>query len=359
MDYAQKAIVTTVRCEQAHAFTAWQRFLPTGPLAFLPLLTHDGDAHHCSIVWTLDNAASGPVLDMDDAAFCAALGAAFEHRLGQVEGADRRFAFPLRARHARDYATEGLALIGDAAHTVHPLAGQGVNLGLLDAAVLAEEILHAMQRGLAVDEYSALRRFSRRRRGHNMLVQQAMTGFQKLFGADDLGVRLLRNIGMRGFDQLVPVKHFVMRETMGLSGELRHWRSKSLPACCNAGLGIARAGSGMLREPVSKLPGLQEVAGLAQVRAGAAVPKFRQVDMEVSVDHVGGQKQRITKILPCREIFHQGKVCRPQVRIAPDDFQGVPEEALVIPVFLASPRSGNSASGIIIKLGSQSPITLW
>ena len=220
LDYAQQAIVTTVRSEQEHQLTAWQRFLPSGPLAFLPLLTRDGDAHSCSIVWTLDHAEAEKILALDAAAFCAELGRAFEHRLGAITGADRRFAFPLRARHARDYVQEGLALIGDAAHTIHPLAGQGVNLGFMDAAVLAEEILKARANGLPIDEYATLRRYARRRRGHNALMMHSMTGFKKLFGADDLGLRLLRNTGMKLFDRLGPVKNQVMREAMGLSGEL-------------------------------------------------------------------------------------------------------------------------------------------
>lgn len=220
LDYAQQALVTTVRCEKPHEYTAWQRFLPTGPVALLPVLGQDGDAHQCSIVWTLDNAEAERVRVLDDAAFCRELGHAFEHRLGRIVSADRRFAFPLVARHARDYALEGLALIGDAAHTIHPLAGQGVNLGFLDAAVLAEEILRAMGRGLPVDEFSTLRRYSRRRRGHNSLLMHTMTGFQKLFGADDLGLRLLRNAGLNIVDRLGPVKNQIVREAMGLSGEL-------------------------------------------------------------------------------------------------------------------------------------------
>ena len=219
-DYAQQAIVTTVRSEQPHQFTAWQRFLPSGPLAFLPLLTQEGDAHSCSIVWTLDNAEAEKILALDDVAFCAELGRAFEHRLGAVLGADRRFAFPLRARHARDYVQEGLALIGDAAHTIHPLAGQGVNLGFMDAAVLAEELLKALKNGLPVDEYATLRRYSRRRRGHNTLLLHTMTGFQKLFGADDLRLRLLRNVGLNVFDKLGTVKNQVRRAARGLGGEL-------------------------------------------------------------------------------------------------------------------------------------------
>lgn len=219
-DYAQRALVTTVYTTEPHAFTAWQRFLPTGPLAFLPLQTTAGDTHACSIVWTLDNAAADAVLALDDVAFCRELGRAFEHRLGEITHADRRYAFQLRARHAQVYARPGLALIGDAAHTIHPLAGQGVNLGLMDAAVLAEEILRAVNNGLPLDEFQTLRRFERRRRGHNTLVLNTMTGFKKLFGADDLGVRLLRNIGLRAVDRMGMVKNQIMREAMGLGGEL-------------------------------------------------------------------------------------------------------------------------------------------
>ncbi len=220
LDYQQRAIVTTVRCAKPHAFTAWQRFLPTGPLAFLPLQTQDGDSHSCSIVWSLDEAAAQKILALDDAAFCRELGQAFEFQLGEVLSTDARFAFPLVARHARDYEREGLALIGDAAHTIHPLAGQGVNLGFLDAAVLAEELLKARARGLPLTEPGALRRYSRRRRGHNALLMHSMSGFQKLFGADDLGLRLLRNTGLRWVNKLAPVKNQIVREAMGLGGDM-------------------------------------------------------------------------------------------------------------------------------------------
>ena len=144
--YQQSAIVTTVRTEHPHQHTAWQRFLETGPLAFLPLRSCAGDDHSCSIVWSLDDEQVDSLMALDDDAFKAALERAFESRLGKICEVDSRFVFPLRQRHAESYVQAGLALVGDAAHTIHPLAGQGVNLGMLDAAVLTEELQRAQQR---------------------------------------------------------------------------------------------------------------------------------------------------------------------------------------------------------------------
>jgi len=137
-DYLHHAIVTSVRCEKPHRRAAWQRFTDQGPLAFLPLAS-EGE-HECSIVWSLPPARAEQIMALDDAAFCAALGEAFEQRLGRIESADPRLCIPLRQRHAKRYVQQGLALIGDAAHVIHPLAGQCVNPGFLDAAVLAEEL---------------------------------------------------------------------------------------------------------------------------------------------------------------------------------------------------------------------------
>ncbi|WP_371370116.1 2-octaprenyl-3-methyl-6-methoxy-1,4-benzoquinol hydroxylase [Pseudomonas sp. QL9] len=218
-DYLHHAIVTSVRCEQAHQATAWQRFTDDGPLAFLPL-SRDGDARWCSIVWSTTPEEAEKLMALDDEGFCVALGRAFEQRLGEVEHVDPRLCIPLRQRHAKRYVEPGLALIGDAAHTIHPLAGQGVNLGFLDAAVLAEVLLHAHARGESIADERVLSRFERRRMPHNLAMMAAMEGFQRLFQADPLGVRWLRNAGLRLVDRHHEAKGLFVRQALGLSGDL-------------------------------------------------------------------------------------------------------------------------------------------
>ncbi len=210
-DYEQKGLVCTVTTERSHRHTAWQRFLPDGPLAFLPL----ADEHQCSIVWTLPTSEAERLQALPAAEFAAELGRAFEHRLGAITATGARAAFPLLARHAEQYTREGVALIGDAAHSIHPLAGQGVNLGLLDAGVLADELLAVLKAGLPVDHARALSRYSRQRRGHNALLMHGMTGFERLFAARDSGLRVLRNSGMRLFDRSGLLKQWVMRTAIG------------------------------------------------------------------------------------------------------------------------------------------------
>ncbi|BCA26281.1 2-octaprenyl-3-methyl-6-methoxy-1,4-benzoquinol hydroxylase [Metapseudomonas otitidis] len=218
-DYLHHAIVTSVRCEQPHRRTAWQRFTDDGPLAFLPL-DRQGDEHWCSIVWSVTPEEAERLMALDDEAFCSALGEAFEHRLGRVEHSDPRLCIPLRQRHAKRYVEPGLALIGDAAHTIHPLAGQGVNLGFLDAAVLAEVLLHAHARGERLADEKVLSRFERRRMPYNLGMMAAMEGFERLFQADPLPLRWLRNAGLRWVNQQPEAKALFVRQALGLSGDL-------------------------------------------------------------------------------------------------------------------------------------------
>ncbi|MFL9814069.1 2-octaprenyl-3-methyl-6-methoxy-1,4-benzoquinol hydroxylase [Stutzerimonas sp. VN223-3] len=218
-DYLHHAIVTSVRCTEPHQQTAWQRFTDDGPLAFLPL-RREADDHWCSIVWSVTEDEAQRLMALDDDAFRQTLGRAFEYRLGEVLEADPRLCIPLRQRHAKRYVQPGLALIGDAAHTIHPLAGQGVNLGLLDAAVLAEVLLAASARGVQLGDPRVLGRFERRRMPHNLAMMAAMEGFERLFQADPLPLRWLRNAGLKGVQVLPEAKAMFVRQALGLSGDL-------------------------------------------------------------------------------------------------------------------------------------------
>ncbi|WP_439134381.1 UbiH/UbiF/VisC/COQ6 family ubiquinone biosynthesis hydroxylase [Pseudomaricurvus sp.] len=218
-NYGHDAIVTTVRTEEPHEFTAWQRFLPSGPLAFLPLQleTEAGlDAHYSSIVWSISSERVPDLMAISDQDFMRELGRGFEHRLGKVTEVAKRFTFPLRQRHAVDYIQQNIALLGDAAHTVHPLAGQGVNLGFLDVCALRDEVLRACQRQLPLSDPSILKRYQRARKSHNLGMMGVMEGFKRLFGADHLQVRWLRNEGMRQLNSVPLLKNAVVKQAMGL-----------------------------------------------------------------------------------------------------------------------------------------------
>lgn len=215
-DYDQQAVVCTVQTTRSHRHTAWQRFSLTGPLAFLPLLNESSDEHFCSIVWSQDTPEARRLMALGDEAFRQELEQAIEGELGAVTQVSRRFAFPLRQRHAKDYVADGLALVGDAAHTIHPLAGQGANLGYGDVRVLLEELARAMAQGLAPDDELVLARYQRRRKGENLTMMAAMEGFKQLFARDELPLRWLRNAGMRWLDRLGPVKNRIAAEAMGL-----------------------------------------------------------------------------------------------------------------------------------------------
>ncbi|MEH6387634.1 FAD-dependent monooxygenase [Pseudomonas profundi] len=218
-NYLHDAIVTTVRTEKPHDDTAWQRFLPSGPLALLPLPDRDGE-HFCSIVWSLKPDRAADIMALDDETFMRELGEAFEGRLGEILAADPRRRIPLRQRHAKRYAVTGLVLIGDAAHSIHPLAGQGVNLGLLDAAELYDVLVAALERGEDIASLQVLQRYERRRMGANLGMMAAMEGFERLFDADALPLRWIRNTGMRLLDGQELIKGGIIRRAMGLTGDL-------------------------------------------------------------------------------------------------------------------------------------------
>lgn len=186
--YQQQALVATVKTEKPHNLTAYQNFLPTGPLAFLPL----DDAHTSSIVWSADEQVAQQLLAQSQAEFEAALTNAFEHKLGNVSLQSERFSYPLHMRHAIDYVKPGIALVGDALRTIHPLAGQGVNLGFKDAQVLAETILNSVeaQRDFASLRY--LKKYQRARKPQTLAAIVAMEFFKQAFSVEHNSLKAKR-----------------------------------------------------------------------------------------------------------------------------------------------------------------------
>jgi 2-polyprenylphenol 6-hydroxylase len=215
-DYGHNAIIATVQTELPHQGTAWQRFMRTGPLAFLPLPSVN-EKHFCSIVWSAEIALAEELMQLDNAEFCTRLGVAFEHRLGNILQVDRRYTIPLRQRHAKTYIQPHIVLVGDAAHNIHPLAGQGVNLGLLDVAALSNEIHRALMRKIPLNDFSILRRYQRQRLADNLIMMSAMEAFKRLFGSNSLMITWMRNTGMRQLNSLTELKKIIVKAAMGLS----------------------------------------------------------------------------------------------------------------------------------------------
>ncbi len=221
-DYNHVATVCTVRTELPHGHRALQRFMASGPLAFLPLLPEAGsrDQHYCSIVWSALPERAEALIALAEPDFRRELGAAIEDRLGAIEWSDTRHSFPLRQRHAVAYVKGSVALIGDAAHSIHPLAGQGVNLGLLDAAALAEELKRGLKAHRPVGDSRVLNRYQRRRIGPNLAAMWLMEGFKRLFADQPLPLLWLRNVGMSSMDSMPLVKRQLALRAMGLDGDL-------------------------------------------------------------------------------------------------------------------------------------------
>ncbi|MCW9023278.1 MAG: UbiH/UbiF/VisC/COQ6 family ubiquinone biosynthesis hydroxylase, partial [Gammaproteobacteria bacterium] len=209
-DYDQDALVTWVQTEQHHQDTAWQRFQPDGPLAFLPL--PNGIS---SIVWSTSPEHAKQLVDMDEKLFAEELASSFEYKLGAVTQVGPRAVFPLRFFETTAYVKPRLALVGDAAHLMHPLAGQGVNLGMADAAALSEVILEALANKSDIGDYRVLRRYERWRRADNRSMLLAMDSFKLLFSSDSGLVRRLRNTGLNMTDKLSPIKHLFMQVALG------------------------------------------------------------------------------------------------------------------------------------------------
>ena len=214
-DYNHHALVTSVRTEKSHENAAWQRFHASGPLAFLPL-NREGDDHWCSIVWSTSPEQAAELLALDEEAFNQRLTSAFEGRLGKVLLSEERGVYPLRQRHAVDYVQPGLALIGDAAHTIHPLAGQGVNLGFLDVATLTEVVQQAASKQQPLGGLSVLKAYQRKRKPDNLAMMALMESFKRLFATRALPVLLLRNLGMKMVNSQPWVKRQLIAQALGI-----------------------------------------------------------------------------------------------------------------------------------------------
>ncbi|KFI10042.1 oxidoreductase [Vibrio sp. B183] len=215
-DYGHSAVVANIWTAETHDRVARQIFTPQGPLAFLPM----GESNMSSIVWSIEPNRAESLVAMSDEEFNKSLTAEFDARLGLCEVVGQRFAFPLKMRYARDFAVERVALVGDAAHTIHPLAGQGVNLGLLDAASLAQEVMTLWRKGEDIGTKRNLRSYERWRKSEAAKMIAAMQGFKDLFAGDNPAKKLARGIGMALVGQLPGAKDEIMKRALGLKGNL-------------------------------------------------------------------------------------------------------------------------------------------
>jgi len=209
-DYAQRGVVAHVATERPHQQTAWQRFLPGGPLALLPLA--DGRS---SIVWSLPEDEAQRVMALDDAAFRDELGVASDFRLGRILASTPRAAFPLRLQLAERYQAERFVLLCDAAHAVHPLAGQGVNLGLRDVAELRDTLVAAREAGRDIAAAHVLRRYARRRRSADALDAYGFDALARIYAWQSPPLVAARGAGVQLFDRLAPLKRHLMRHAAG------------------------------------------------------------------------------------------------------------------------------------------------
>lgn len=217
-DYRHHALVATIRTEEAHGAVARQAFHGEGILAFLPL----SDPHLCSIVWSLAPQEAERMQQASDERFTQALNMAFDNRLGLCRVESERQVFPLTGRYARQFAAHRLALVGDAAHTIHPLAGQGVNLGFMDAAELVDELKRLHRQGKDIGQYLYLRRYERSRKHSAAMMLAGMQGFRELFAGTHPAKKLLRDVGLKLADTLPGVKPQLLRQAMGLN-DLPEW----------------------------------------------------------------------------------------------------------------------------------------
>lgn len=214
--YGQTALVTAIAHEKDHDGTAHQFFMPSGPLAILPL----PGGHHSSIVWSETDARAAEIQALDDAGYLAALRPRFGDFLGQISLAGARFTYPLTLSLAERFVADRVALVGDAAHGVHPIAGQGLNLGLRDVGALAEVVILARRRGEDIGNAVVLEEYQRWRRFDSTALALGMDGVNRLFSNDNPLLRLWRDLGMGLVNALPGLRRGFIRQAAGLQGEL-------------------------------------------------------------------------------------------------------------------------------------------
>ena len=214
-DYEQHAIVIYVETDYPQQDITWQRFVPSGPQAFLPLT-----GNHGSLVWYNSPDEVRRLKALPDDELIAELTDTFPDCLGKINKILGRASFPLKRQHAQHYVKPGVALVGDAAHMINPLAGQGVNIGFLDAAALAEVLLEADKKGQDIADITVLKQYESMRRKENLLMMTVMDMFYRCFSNDILPVKFFRNMGLGLAERVTPLKNKVMRAAMGLEGKL-------------------------------------------------------------------------------------------------------------------------------------------
>lgn len=214
--YGQTALVTAIRHARDHQGTAQQFFMPSGPLAILPL----PGGYHSSIVWSEESPRAGAIQALGDADYLAALRPRFGDFLGEIALAGERFTYPLSLSLAERFAAPRVALVGDAAHGVHPIAGQGLNLGLRDVGALAEVVITALRRGEDIGAIDVLERYQTWRRFDSTLLALGMDGVNRLFSNDNSALRGLRDLGMGVVGALPGLRRAFIREAAGLSGDV-------------------------------------------------------------------------------------------------------------------------------------------
>jgi 2-octaprenyl-6-methoxyphenol hydroxylase len=218
--YNQIAIVLVARHKKPHQGVAQEKFLPGGPFAILPMRDSETGEHRSSIVWTERASLAKRLLDLDAPRFQAEFARRFGDFLGPVEPVGSRWSFPLGLIHAERYVEQRLVLVGDAAHGLHPIAGQGYNLGVRDIAALVEVLVDAKRLGLDVGAADTLERYARWRRADNLTMVAATDLLNRLFSNDIKPLRLVRDLGLAGVHRIPPLRRFFVRHAMGLVGDL-------------------------------------------------------------------------------------------------------------------------------------------